>query len=438
MGTVYRAYDAALGHTVALKLLHGFTGGDRLRLKTEFRALSTISHPNLVNLYELVIDEQASCISMELVQGLDFVKHHRCRREEAPHAEVSYAQLRATGLQLASALDCLHAAGKLHRDVKPSNVLVTAAGRVVLLDFGLVWPLHPSAAESPDARIAGTPTHMAPEQLAGGPLTAAADWYALGVTLYQAITGKIPRLPQPDAFQRPSVVTSLRAQGFGVPEDLDSLLLRLLDGTPEARPGSTEILRCLGGDRSGAKLTSAAPLTGADQLVGREAELQCLHEAFAATTRGNLRHVHVLGSSGIGKTRLVSHFLGELRQADPDRVLILTSRYHPQEAVTFNAVDGWVDALARELPRRLPAGDLPTDAASYRALSRVFPVLGRSSSVEQGDTSSSQEQRQLAFQALLGILEHLAQRWRLVIWMDDVQWGDQGERSAAARAGAQG
>ena len=94
--------------------------------------------------------------------------------------------------QLIEGVSALHRRGKLHRDIKPSNILVTSEGRVVILDFGLIAELLPQHAGDVSDASGGTPAYMSPEAGAGGPPSEASDWYGVGVTLYEALTGSIP------------------------------------------------------------------------------------------------------------------------------------------------------------------------------------------------------------------------------------------------------
>ncbi len=183
--------------------------------KQEFRSLSDISHPNLVNLYELFAVDDRWFFTMELVEGTDFVvlcgrrPIWRSRARRRPAAGTQRAQNRLLGcstrpgcavalLQLAEGMDALHQANKLHRDIKPPNVLVSHEGRVVLLDFGLTADLERSGRFQPsDRQVVGTVGHMSPEQAAGRGVTAASDWYSVGVILFEALTGRLPFLGAP-------------------------------------------------------------------------------------------------------------------------------------------------------------------------------------------------------------------------------------------------
>jgi len=194
MGIVYEVHDTLLDRRVALKTIRSEDPELLYRLKREFRSLADLRHPNLTELYELIVDGGACSYTMELIDGVDFVQ--TCRRGElAPGARALFdeGQLRDGLAQLAAGLDALHAAAKIHRDVKPSNVLVARSGRVVLLDFGLVADLSEPRNATLTAHLVGTAAYMAPEQ--AEPLSEvgeAADWYGMGVILYEVLTGTCP------------------------------------------------------------------------------------------------------------------------------------------------------------------------------------------------------------------------------------------------------
>ena len=187
MGVVYEAYDHELQEAVALKVLRDPDCIWLARFKHEFRSLHDVTHRNLVTFGEFFDGPTEPFFSMELIDGVDLLAHVR-----GPAAgRCDLARLRAALLQLATGLAALHDVGKVHRDVKPSNILVTADGRVVLVDFGLVAELD-AARQSLGGGIVGTVEYMAPEQALSGEVSPAADWYGLGVVLFEALTGALP------------------------------------------------------------------------------------------------------------------------------------------------------------------------------------------------------------------------------------------------------
>jgi hypothetical protein len=378
-----------------------------------------------VTLYELVGDEPHWFFTMELVDGVPLPTY----LQAAGSALARLERLRTALGQLAAGLHFLHRAGKLHRDVKPSNVLVTRAGRVVLLDFGLAADLdHTHKHRS--LQLLGTVAYMAPEQAACLPVSPAADWYSVGVMLYEALTGQLPfDGPMMDVLGAKQHQTppppSTRAQG--VPEDLGALCMELLRRQPEERPGGEEVLRRLGGG-AGSGVAGVPVVPGFDgPLVGRQAHLQRLQEAFAQLRQGRPVAVFVQGRSGAGKSALLQLFLAELaRQGEG---VVLAGRCYEQESVPYKALDGVVDALSRhltELPRTQAEALLPRDLA---ALTRVFPVLRRLAEVTGAarrgpEATDPQELRRRGRAALRELLARLGDRRPLVIAIDDLQWGD--------------
>src|ERR1019366_2424350 len=191
MGVVYEALDRDSGARVALKTLKHTNPEALARLKREFRAMQDLQHPSLVGLRELVFENGRWFIVMDLVEGVDFISHVRTfpwsRGGEDDHSGTratgsaptmraiplvpfdapffDEVKLRAALQQVVEALEACHTAGFVHRDVKPSNVLVTRAGKVVVLDFGLVTDTR---SEASTQGVVGTPAYMAPEQAASG------------------------------------------------------------------------------------------------------------------------------------------------------------------------------------------------------------------------------------------------------------------------------
>ncbi len=444
-GEVYRVYDHKLDSIVALKTLFRTDPGAIFRFKKEFRSLADVNHPNLVQLYELLSDGDRWFFTMELVDGLDFIDYARADPGKdhydtarlyslptlSPPPDMD--RLRATLRQLADGLRALHRVGKLHCDIKPPNILVTAAGRVVLLDFGLVKELYPSQIyETVDGGVAGTPAYMSPEQAAGRRVSEASDWYGVGVILYEALTGRVPfaggflKILTDKQDTDPTPPKELVPE---LPEDLSELCMRLLARPPDKRPSGERVLRKLGGpSRSITRLTHSSSSSLEAHFVGRTGDLATLARGFQKTQDGHTVMFFVHGSSGVGKSALIRRFLQQVREEFSGAVL-LTGRCYERESVPYKALDSLIDALSRYL-RRLSDDEvkelLP---ANVLALAKVFPVLRRVQAIAGArrqvlDIPDSHEQRRRAFAALRELLGRLARHRPLLLFIDDLHWGD--------------
>jgi hypothetical protein len=249
MGVVYRARHLRLNRLVALKMI--LAGGsadaaDLARFEREAESAARLQHPNIVQIYEVGEADGQPFLSLEYVPGGSLAR----RLDGTPLPARQAAELVQT---LARAMAHAHAVGVLHRDLKPANVLLTADGQPKITDFGLAKKLDDPAGPTRSGAILGTPSYMAPEQAAGHGKTIgpAADVYALGAILYEALTG---RPPFRAATALETVLQVLSAEPVpprrlqpGLPRDLETICLKCLEKGPARRyAGAGELADDLG------------------------------------------------------------------------------------------------------------------------------------------------------------------------------------------------
>ena len=441
MGVVYEARHTDRNDRVALKTLpvsvdgqpHPLKDADRLhKFRREFRSLAEINHPHLVGMQTLEVAGDQWFFTMDLIDGGNFLEHVR------PQGQLNEERLRAVLPQLVRGISALHAQQIVHRDLKPTNVMVDQDGRVVILDFGLVAELQERLEDTVSMRsgqFAGTLRYAAPEQLSGQ-RPAAADWYALGVMIYEALTGEPPFFgTQADLIVQKQTLDAPKLTGReDVPQDLAVLVDQLLQRDPAKRPDETSIASTLSTDLESSTSDSTDSEHSFDYrpeevtLIGRETQLAQLEEAKQEWLAGDQPVVvFVSGKSGEGKSSLAEKFLSSLRNGDD--VVVLSGRCYDRESVPYKAIDGIVDALVghlRTLGEGTVAGMLPEDTDM---LAQLFPVTRRVEAIAQLDLTlvrslDAKQVRNRAFSALKQFLERISRETPLVVFIDDLQWGD--------------
>lgn len=252
MGEVWEAEHVDLGRTVALKLLPSSvrsSGVARQRFRAEARVIARLDHPGLVKIHDFGVTADGRCYyGMELLEGETL----EARLAKGPLTwRVAVKLVR----EAASALGAAHQAGILHRDITPSNLFLTTSGQVKLLDFGVARPLtekkEETQAEAP--LVVGTPEYISPEQAAGAPSDGRSDLYALGVVLYELLTGRLPHpLGEEGSATLPALLTakitlvppcpSSLVPDLHIPPALDRIVARMLERDAERRYASAESL----------------------------------------------------------------------------------------------------------------------------------------------------------------------------------------------------
>ncbi len=244
MGVVYRATQLSLDRVVALKLLTPELGDDpgfRTRFQREGQLQAALDHQHIVTVYEAGQTDHGLFLAMRLIDG-PTLKDLIIRREVDPRRSLRILA------QVAQALDVAHAAGLIHRDIKPQNILIGRGDHVYLADFGLIKGSDESTHLTGTGQFIGTIDYVSPEQIQGDPASAASDIYALTGVLYECLSGEVP-FPRPNeaatvhahVMAPPPKVTDSRND---MPPAIDEVIARGMAKEPTDRPASaSELIR---------------------------------------------------------------------------------------------------------------------------------------------------------------------------------------------------
>ena len=410
-GKVFRSED--LGENsrfVALKLLHAKDPRWENFFRREFEVLSCLHHPNLVRVYDFgtAPQDETYYFTQELVVGKPLLDVVLGKKVD---------EVAELFIEICRALEFIHGHGVLHRDLKPANILVqshAAPGeRVRVLDFGLWRELDPTPQKG--ARWAGTPPYLASEVLRGYGHSISADLYAVGVTLFQGVTRKLPHgrgTPQELLQARKEPAPDLHGI---VTDPLAALIEKLLSEEPDQRPATAaEVAAALGELVPGS--STFMPMTlGRARVVGREPARDTLADIFQAVADNpaQARLISVVGPDGIGKSRFVSEFKAYV-QLNNGRSAI--GRCTEDLRWSFQPINELIRVLIPSLER-----DDLTDR-DIEVLERLRPEIAKS---DDHEMSSSRTHVQESFQnSLVDLLLRLSETTPCVLMIEDVTFVD--------------
>lgn len=330
MGIVYAGHDPDIDRQVAIKTVHKHlideSGGDWLeRFAREARAGGRVLHPNLVTIFDYLEQDNVPYLVMERVRSTTLED----RLDGAQ--DLDLGEVHAIMAQILDGLSCIHLAGIVHRDLKPANVMITENGTVKLTDFGIA---RITSMDKTGAGMVGTPSYMAPEQFSGGDVDERADIYAVGVLLYELITGEKP-------FKGSGIEGLLLAARTGefptpsqvkpeIPQALDQVVLQAMSVEPDGRFANASDMRDAltsampAADNTGLKNLTAVPRAKrsnavSDTMLSRmSAQTMTLVERNLVGKIGPMGQVIARRAAAKAKNtdELLDIVLGELTQAD--------------------------------------------------------------------------------------------------------------------------
>lgn len=420
MGVVYRAFDPGLQRSVAIKFVPSEYAEDTerfARFVREARTVSALNHPNVCTVHALGEHQGRPYLVMELVEGRTL----RAARA-APGEMVAWLA------QAARALAAAHAAGVVHRDVKPENIMVRDDGIVKVVDFGLARRRNlsdPNLSRHSDAgALVGTVAYMSPEQTAGAPAEAASDVFSLGVVAYELLAGRHPfdagtpmATLQAIAQARAPAPTRVNPE---IPARLSGLVESMLHHDPRLRPTAAEVEAALAQPADCCSPTVVVPLGIKRPIVRREQELGVLRSALAEADAARGSFVCLAGEPGIGKTTLAEDFLNEVAADATTRIVVrghCSERLAETEAYlpVLEALEGLLRTDASATLVRL----LRVTAPAWFA--QIAP--GREAA-PPGESAAEAGSQSAMVREFCNFIVEATRRATVVLFIDDLHWAD--------------
>lgn len=430
-GVVFRAYSESQGRDVAVKVLLTSQDASLLaRFQREGRDMESLFHPNVVAFYEMGSHQGHEYLVMEFVEG---------NLNGFLQARPNLAEVCRVFAQIARGLGYIHSLSIVHRDVKPENILMTKDWVPKITDFGLARRLDGHSRLTADGTIVGTFGYLAPEQMGSSRVTHSADLYALGVCLYEAVTGRPPFEAETDlaliACHLREIPPSARLFRPDLPVELEHLLMRLLRKQPEERPASAEEVARLLEDLCAS--LDPSPQVRQAELRGRQEVLDALE---ARLSQGPAAVV-LTAPAGSGRSRLLRELAlrlaargGHIVRIDPEGNQHQRSLQeawtnlggHPDEL--WAALHAGPLSAAAHLARRLKGSILmvddldrlePTTRAVLSRLASMPPTGGlllsctgsRLAQLRMGEKTTVVELPELARQDLQELAEQIVAGW---------------------------
>ena len=463
MGVVFLAEDLNIGRKVVLKLLKSELASDPQmseRFHREARACAAVVHPNITTIYEVDRHEGSWFICMEYVEGQTL----RARMRQGGRLTLAAAIQIACGAS--DALCAAHQRGIVHRDIKPENIMLTPAGQVKVLDFGLaaftsamLKPLDLESMETGADRLTlqgmaiGTLHYMSPEQTRGSAVTPASDVFSLGAVLYEMVTGQPPfrgsntlEVMHAIDYDPPA---PMEAKHPGLPPELDQVVRRALRKEPDSRYPTggafhAELVRLLQlVDPDPGQAPTAEPMTSPDSivprtesaptkistpavlagLVGRERELRILVERLERAIGGEGSLVLVQGEAGIGKTRIVSE-IGRVGEEYGARYLVGRCLFR-EGGLPYHPFVEAAERLIADLDLDDPAAFDTWVRQRMPALAGRLPILKSFLHVGGHESTVMISDKEHLLDAISALFLAFARERPMILVIEDLHWADE-------------